>query len=70
MTGNIQQRFKEVQTEFVTTQKAMNELTRKQAELQTQLTRLNLVRQIEGHGVARTSPVWFVNGKGLQAHHV
>ena len=70
MTGNIQQRFHEAQAEFVATQNAVNELNHKQAELQTQLIRLNLVQQIEEHGVARTTPIWVVNDKGLQANHV
>ena len=64
--NNVTQRFDEVKAEFETLQTTISRITKKQINLQQQLSRLNLVHQIQKHGVARRTPIWYVNGRGLQ----
>ena len=61
MFKNVDQKFDEVKVEFEATGQKINRLVQKQGQLAGQFTRLNLVRQIQNHHVARTTPPWIVN---------
>ena len=63
MNKQVEQKFEAVKVEFEATEKAIKRLTEKQGQLEEQLTRLNLIRQIQNHGVARNMPTWIVNGR-------
>ena len=63
MNKQVEQKFEAVKLEFEATEQEISRLTEKQGQLEGQLTRLNLVRQIQNHGVARNRPIWIVNGR-------
>ena len=67
MSSNyVTQQYDAVKAELETLQNKMSRMAEKQANLQAQLFRLNLVQQIQKHGVDRNTPIWYVNGRGLE----
>ena len=57
------QKIDEIKMEFEAIETAMAHLAEKRHQLETQLARVNLIQQVEYHGVTRTSPSCFVNGR-------
>ena len=53
MNKKIEQEFNEVKLKFEGTERAISRLAEKHDQLEKQLTRLNLVRQFQNHGVTR-----------------
>ena len=66
--NQVSQRFSEVKTEVEILQTTISRMSEMQANLQKQLSRLNLVQQFQDHGVARNTSIWHFNGRGLQVN--
>jgi hypothetical protein len=61
MTKYVKQEFNEIKVEFEKIEEDLSRLVEKRNLLQDQLTRLNLVQQIQNQGLMRRTPTWIVD---------
>ena len=69
MSTNVTQQYNEVKAKFEAGQKMLAALQAEQAKQENELTRINILKQIQEKGVARDASAWYVDGNTLKVRN-